>query len=823
MTIKNNLENSKNEKDVENNWKEKLHKLFKNSSITSPFGCDGLLCYSPKEKTTQVFKKPVRCLLEFKYDDDLINKKSQCKILCQELYYLKKFEDNGNVFPTTIFIANKNKCFAIHTNSIISYLSWDLDWTIAPSEAYKSNQELINTMTDDKNILPFVFDVNEKFHIVDVVEQIIKLNEGVKRKIRITHHNITQVFVYFEKVLCNEEKKKLNTNEQANLFIQLIINPNDNYKHPNKKNCLVTKCFGEICINGDKFESLFEYFEGVSYSPKEKEIITGFADRLIEDISRRRHGEFFTPTEFVDLAHKYVSETFGDDWKEKYIIWDCAWGTGNLTRDYKFKELYCSTLHQSDIDTSNQMKYNLEAIKFQFDFLNDDDFKLPKSLREAIENEKEILFFINPPYKRVSNMKYSLGINKKDICNSKVYNEMKKVGNSAEQLYTQFLYKILKYQIKNKNIKIAIFCPATFLTGQAFLKFRIEFLENFGFESGFLFSASNFSDVSKCWGILFSLWNKLPNSENYIVDIIENNNDFSLIKIGQKQLYNIDNKETLSKWVRKETNKLKTYDVINLKSALNVSNVEKTRSGKCIQNYLGYLNFGANNIEKNKTHISIYSSAGSGGLGLSIIKENFYKTLISFTARLLIIPNWINSMNEYQKPNEEHKKWEQFKIDSIIYSLFNNNKSQQSSLRQVEYKNRLWDIKNEFFWMSKVQILELAEKYYYDELYKDVKTSYERFVYKKLYEEGIYDKLSDDARDVIDTANDLVIKSIEMRKLMSKSHPEYHLDSWDAGYAQLKLVWKEYFKDEFKDFRNKYKKFEERLRPLVYELGFLRK
>ena len=29
---------------------------------------------------------------------------------------------------------------------------------------------------------------------------------------------------------------------------------------------------------------------------------------------------------------------------------------------------------------------------------------------------------------------------------------------------------------------------------------------------------------------------------------------------------------------------------------------------------------------------------------------------------------------------------------------------------------------------------------------------------------------------------------------------ENHLDSWDAGYAQLKLVWKEYFKDEFNEF-----------------------
>ena len=70
----------------------------------------------------------------------------------------------------------------------------------------------------------------------------------------------------------------------------------------------------------------------------------------------------------------------------------------NLTRDYKFNELYCSTLEQSDIDTANQMGYNMEATKFQYDFLNGDYDVLPERLRTAIDSGKEILFLINPPY-----------------------------------------------------------------------------------------------------------------------------------------------------------------------------------------------------------------------------------------------------------------------------------------------------------------------------------------------------------------------------------------------------------------------------------------
>ena len=101
---------------------------------------------------------------------------------------------------------------------------------------------------------------------------------------------------------------------------------------------------------------------------KEKEELVSIIDRLIEDETRKRNGEFFTPTIWVDEAHSMIGEEFGSDWREKYVVWDCAWGTGNLTRNYKFKKLFCSTLHKSDIDTANQMGINPEAVKFQYDF-----------------------------------------------------------------------------------------------------------------------------------------------------------------------------------------------------------------------------------------------------------------------------------------------------------------------------------------------------------------------------------------------------------------------------------------------------------------------
>jgi len=77
---------------------------------------------------------------------------------------------------------------------------------------------------------------------------------------------------------------------------------------------------------------------------------------------------FFTPTLWVDEGHKLLTENLGEDWKQEYVVWDCACGTLNLTRDYRFGEAYCSTLIQDDVDTANQMNFNPEAVKFQYDF-----------------------------------------------------------------------------------------------------------------------------------------------------------------------------------------------------------------------------------------------------------------------------------------------------------------------------------------------------------------------------------------------------------------------------------------------------------------------
>ena len=53
---------------------------------------------------------------------------------------------------------------------------------------------------------------------------------------------------------------------------------------------------------------------------------------------------------------------------------------------------------------------------------------------------------------------------------------------------------------------------------------------------------------------------------------------------------------------------------------------------------------------------------------------------------------------------------------------------------------------------------------------------------------------------------------------------EFHdcqINNWDCGYYQLKMLWKEYMPKELAKFRALYSKLADKMRPMMYELGFI--
>jgi hypothetical protein len=816
------LNSSLNEKDVENIWRELILSFFSGAQITSPFNTDGYL---------ETLDQKISILLEFKFKENLKSKLSQVSILSQTLYYLKKFEVTGKKLPKIVFIADKNECFAIHTNSLIKYLSYDLNWGAAASTAFRTNPELIQEMLGDSDINPFVFDIVPGFVLKAIENKFLDLSENVRRVNKVTEKNITGIFEYFcDNVL---GKNNLTVNETANLFINLIISPDDHYIKPKRKNILVTKSFGDIHVNERNYMMFDDHFNGEKYSIREKEALTAIVDRIVEDETRRRKGEFFTPTIWVDEAHKMISETFGENWKEEYVVWDPASGTLNLTRDYKFRELYCSTIEESDLKTADQMKYNPNAIKFQYDFLNDgivdgridieSDVKLPQGLKDALLEGKKMIVLMNPPYGTANNAGTEEGDSKAGIALTELNKMMKsdEWGASSQQLYAQFLYRLTKMSLG--NINICIFAKSLYKSGSSYKEFRKNFYKSFRYEDGMMFCASHFDGVSTSWGVDFSIWKSgIEDRDSLDIKVKDlNTTSYELEYLFDKEIFNLDSSEESSVWVRKEIKGLRTFDKPQLSSGILV---KQKGVGKSIDKSIGYFYTAGNNVMKNSQSVGLFSDVFSNGHGISVIPQNFEKVVSFFTARKSITgkyANWINDKDEYMAPNESHPLWEQFQTDSLVYSLFNTS-SNQSSLRQITYKDKLWDIKNEFFWMSKEEMMSLAESKYFDDVFRDARSSDERYVYTLLFKEGIYERLSLDAKSVLDTATELVRKSFGMRQALHEEHPEYHLNTWDCGWYQVKLILKQFYQDDLREFTKKYKDFEDRMRPLVYELGFLR-
>ena len=799
---------STQESHVQEAYNNAFKSFFNIPVVERKHQCDGYF----ETKTSD--NKEISVLIEYKYDIHMKDRVQRSKVIAQCLGYLKQFEQSGEKLPKLVFIGDINECCIIHTNDLLKLLDLEnVDWSVAPSSIGDKNIDLVFNIA--KDISPWVYDVNEDFKFQDVADKIIDLCNNVSRKLHITENNIEKVYNLFcDRVI--KDKKKVQANDLVSTFIGTMLDSEHYYQHPRKKNILVAND-KQVAINGDQFE-LFMQMHSTEYSPKEKRIMTAISDRLIEDTNRRNKGEFYTPTLFVDYAHKMIEKELGTHWKENYVVWDPACGTKNLTRDYRFKELYCSTLEQAELDISKN--YNKEATSFQFDFLNDslDDLKVnAPGLLEAFELNKPIVFFLNPPYAGASNIGNTA---KKCLANTKVGIWMKKenAGAGSQNLYVQFLFRILQIKRKFKltNCCIGIFCPPIFLSGSSCKKFRKVFLNDFKFNNAILFNAGHFANVSASWGISFSIWSNgtqvNKNEFNYsTADSIYGNIEI----IGSKIIYNTDNQLTLSDFLLNKSMHQEKQEFPNFTSAIKIS----TNNNFGCKDIFGYIVNGGNNIDRSVMNCALLSGPFSSAHGKNINSENIIESMIVLAVRKIVEPNWLNSKDEYIAPNESSIRFQEFVNDSIVYSLFNTS-SNQSSLRNIDYHNKLWDIKNEFFWMSKQEMLDLAEEYNNDYTYEDALNSEERFVYLKLQE--IKDDLSPEAKAVLDKAAELVKSSFKYREMFNESHTEYQINNWDCGFYQIKALLKEFMPDDLKEFRALYKQLADKMRPMIYELGFLK-
>jgi len=206
--------------------------------------------------------------------------------------------------------------------------------------------------------------------------------------------------------------------------------------------------------------------------------------------------------------------------------------------------------------------------------------------------------------------------------------------------------------------------------------------------------------------------------------------------------------------------------------------------------------------------------------GINIVPKNFNDVICLFMATMVLIEDigFLKDVFNFHTPQIDIP--EEWLNDCIIISLFSKY-SFQSSIRRFQTTNYgKQNIFNDFFFMSKDEMLNLALKYNFQEMIDDIKhfAISERYIFNLLTNL----KLSDEALNILNTARNLFIKSFEVRESFNNLNPQYCLESWDAGYAQLKPILNKYYNDDLNKFTEQVNQLTTKLKARVWEFDIIK-
>ncbi len=824
-----------NEKEVEFFYWTSLEKLGKQ--------LDKNFKISAANKTDGYFEAGnIKSLSEIKYDLDFSNNANVARVIIQALYYIKNRQKLGQEVPSSIFVGDKDEYFIVSVKQFANFLDgsyvneMDPEWKFSPSSAYKLNTKMYQELFN-KDIPLMIKKLEDTFDFDFVRNRLIALASNENIKTKLNAETIKKPFYYFtQSVLLSGESIKDHT--KIKLFFAIITGSED---------AIYSR--GKVRYEGKDYSVHDGYYAGfvniyqTKYKTSERENFVASMDSLIKEEARRFHGAYFTPKIIVDYAHKTIAKNLGENWKNEYVVWDPAAGTLNLTRDYQFKELYCSTLFQEELDLASD--YNSEAVKFQFDFLNDEfkamrnGGKIPNGLYDAVNDEnKKVMVLMNPPYANTGTGQgtSTAGTAKtisKNIASTNFKDEMSDLdfGRSAKDLYIKFIYKASLFT-KANNSSMFMFTPTGFLRNSSaigvikYLDSSYKYLESFAFDSKY------FEGASGGWAISFTGWlkNNQLNENKKELQFIELEN--SKIKLLNKvSVYQVE--KPYKEYVNNLNEKGTVKALLTLSMPTTLQDLRK--DFMLPKDFMGSIPC-KGPVSKYSGDRGIYTLPYSdkGTARLNVTSKNIYDGVIFNSVRSLIKPNLYNREDEFMIPDFTNTKYEEFKYDSLVLSLFEN-KSYQSSLRKVGYdaqgnpinypttnKKGNINVYNEWFFLSQSEISGLADEHF-SELYQDAKGQKDRYVYAELERLISEDKLSKECKDVLEAGRKLFRDTMPVREKLHLQFPEYHLNAWDAGFWQLRTALKKAgMESMLEDLNKKYEVLENKMRPLVYELGFLK-
>lgn len=558
----------------------------------------------------------------------------------------------------------------------IFYLN-DFNWNVTPSNHDTKEFQLIKDRVEailKQSTSVYDYQKDEKELKFFIANNIAKATETAK--IKIDKNNFIPIYLrWLEFVKPNievnwDELKKANILDSdfylADLFVDdrnthnidddltirdnlFVIYQNQGYKIA-KEN--IKQMFdATITIrNKDGYQQFWKRYKRPPIKAYQEYIIER-RDLLVPQDIRERKGAFFTPRQWVELSQKYLTDYLGENWQDDYYIWDCAAGTGNLLAGLTNKyNIYASTLDQADVNVMHERIDHganlLQKNVFQFDFLNDDfspvskGGKMPDSLFDIINNtekRKKLVVYINPPYADSNGL---VSKNRSNIQNTLIFEKYNsQLEKSSSELYAQFFIRIYN---EVPDCILAEFSKLKLLSGTNSITFRNNFKAQL--KKAFLVPANTFDNVKGSFPIGFFIWDlKSKEIFSYFNSDLY---DVSAQFVGNKSLYSYDeNKGRINNWL----SKFKEKETFNLLGILMADAPDFQHSKLvCIRN------------NKPKGH----------GIMFPITSNNILITSIYLTIRHAIESTWLNDRDQFLFPNDGWQTDTEFQNDCLAFTLF---------------------------------------------------------------------------------------------------------------------------------------------------------
>lgn len=750
-------------------------------------------------------------------------KHSSYAMFTQLLHYVQQSLNKGETVPPFLAVIDTEKAAIMKSSDVIPFLEkktvkWGKSASQYTQEALAAISAYIGTY-----FVSFKLATHED-EFISTVKAAIKSGDIIRTQI--TPDNLKQVFDKWVAMI-GKELLGVTNEDYALLFFSDIMNDGKISTHkdlPAKLIFMDDK--PAFMLNGNMYElgnkEGYRRFWAIYHRPPKEEYRNYLLERrdsLIAIDERSFKGAFYTPLHVVDKAYDLLSETLGKNWQKNYVVWDMCCGVGNLeVKHSNHRNIFMSTLDQADVDVMKATKTCVAATRFQYDYLNDDitdegkiDYsltkKIPQALQDAIKQGKKILVLINPPYAEVTSSGNTVTgkidtEHKAGVTNTKVATLlMASYGKASNELFTQFVARIAQ---EIPTATLAMFSKIKYINAPTLDIFRKNWSAKY--LGGFTVHSKAFDGLKGNFPIGFLIW-KTDQNKKWVIDEVKTevlNKD--AMPIGEKIFYNLPNNVYLTDWIiRPKTNKV---EVIPLKNAVIPATATKDLRGtKWSDGAIAYMLSGGNDLQHAGQQTVLFSSGYGSARGYFVNPENLWQAAIVFAVRRLIKPTWLNDRDQFLQPTKALS--DEFKNDCLVWMLFNGS-NLTASADDLEWNNKTWSIVNHFIPFTEQEV-----------------GSPERFESDFMVQYLKGKKLSIEANKVLTEGKKLwqaYFKHTDNHTVRD----ELKLNRPDVGWYQIRKALEarnesgDYVPISFEAFKTAYTALGDKLRPQVYELGFLK-